>query len=162
VTVPELADLTDSASLLYGGRYELLELVGAGGAGTVYRARDVELDELVALKVLRKELVRSADTVQRFRSEVKLARRVTHRNVARMFDIGEHEGERFLTMEFVEGQMLSAQIDAGKSGVGRPLPSELLLPIVKQICAGLSAAHAVGVIHRDLKPDKVHPEGKFA
>ena len=73
--------------LLYGGRYELLDLVGAGGAGTVYRARDIELDEVVALKVLRKELVRSPAILERFRSEVKLARRVTHRNVARMFDM---------------------------------------------------------------------------
>ena len=84
----ELADFTDSASVLYGGRYELLDLVGAGGAGTVYRARDVELDEIVALKVLRKELLRAPSVIERFRTEVRLARRVTHRNVARMFDIG--------------------------------------------------------------------------
>ena len=69
-----------------------------------------------------------------------------------MFDIGEHEGERFLTMEFVEGQMLSARIDVGPNRVGRPLPNTLLLPISQQICAGLSAAHAVGVIHRGLTP----------
>ena len=150
-----LPDRVHSARPLYGGRYELLDLVGAGGAGTVYRARDVELDEIVALKVLRKELVRAPEVVERFRSEVKLARRVTHRNVARMFDIGEHEGERFLTMEFVEGHMLSARIDVGPSGTGRPLPLPLLLQVVQQICAGLGAAHAVGVIHRDLKPDNI-------
>ena len=75
---------------LYGGRYQLLELVGVGGGGSVYRARDVELDEIVALKVLRKELVRDAKTVDRFRNEVRLARRTTHRNVARMFDTWAH------------------------------------------------------------------------
>lgn len=81
-------DVPAQATLLYGGRYELLDLVGAGGAGTVYRARDLELDEIVALKVLRKELVRAPGVIERFRSEVKLARRITHRNIARMFDIG--------------------------------------------------------------------------
>ncbi len=87
----ELADFTDAVSVLYGGRYELVDLVGAGGGGTVYRARDVELDEIVALKVLRKELLRSPAVLERFRSEVRLARRVTHRNVARMFDIGTRQ-----------------------------------------------------------------------
>ena len=151
----EVTDLSDAASVLYGGRYELLDLVGAGGAGTVYRARDTELDEVVALKVLRPELIRSATVIERFRSEVKLARRVTHRNVARMFDIGEHQGERFLTMEFVEGEMLSARIFSGAQGASRPLPLPLILDVIKQMCAGLTAAHSVGVIHRDLKPDNV-------
>jgi serine/threonine-protein kinase len=82
-----VADLKDAASVLYSGRYSLIDLVGAGGAGTVYRARDLELDEIVALKVLRKELVRAPAVIERFRSEVKLARRVTHRNIARMFDM---------------------------------------------------------------------------
>ncbi len=148
-------DSKDSAGLLYGGRYQLLHLVGAGGAGTVYRARDVELDEIVAVKVLRKELYRSPEVVERFRSEVKLARRVTHRNVARMFDIGEHQGERFLTMEFVEGQMLSSRIAVDASGAFFPLPWPQLQDIIQQVCAGLSAAHAVGIIHRDLKPDNI-------
>ena len=80
---------------LYGGRYELKELLGVGASGSVYRARDVELNELVALKVLRKELIGDAATIENFRNEVRLARRVTHRNVARVFDIGEHEGESF-------------------------------------------------------------------
>ena len=139
----EIADLSDAAAILYGGRYELIDLVGAGGAGTVYRARDIELDEIVALKVLRKELVRSKELIERFRSEVKLARRVTHRNVARRFDIGEHEGERFLTMEFVEGQMLSARLNIGADGNGRPLPNQLVLEVTKQVCAGLAAAQEI-------------------
>ncbi len=152
---PEVTDLSEAATLLYGGRYELIDLVGAGGAGTVYRARDVELDEIVALKVLRKELLGSGSILESFRSEVKLARRVTHRNVARMFDIGEQDGERFLTMEFVEGEMLTARINSGPEGSPRPLPLPLVQDIMAQVCAGLTAAHAVGVIHRDLKPDNI-------
>src|SRR5207249_9878164 len=95
------------ASLLIAGRYELLGLVGVGGMGSVYRARDTELDEVIALKVLRRELVDAPGMLDRFRREVKLARRVTHRNVARTFDIGEHEADRFLTMEYVDGVSLS-------------------------------------------------------
>ena len=135
-------------SQLHGGRYQLLDLIGVGGAGTVYRARDIELDEIVALKVLRKELVRTPLVIDRFRSEVKLGRRITHRNIARMFDIDEHEGERFLTMEFVEGNSLSHL-------VGQPLAMWFVLDIAQQICAGLEAAHAASVIHLDLKPDNV-------
>lgn len=135
-------------SQLHGGRYQLLDLIGVGGAGTVYRARDIELDEIVAVKVLRKELVRTPLVVDRFRSEVKLARRITHRNIARMFDIAEHEGERFLTMEFVEGNSLSHLI-------GQPLAMWFVLDVAQQICAGLDAAHAASVIHLDLKPDNV-------
>ncbi len=151
----EVTDLSDAATLLYGGRYELLDLVGAGGAGTVYRARDVELDEIVALKVLRQELLGSGSILENFRSEVKLARRVTHRNVARMFDIGEQDGERFLTMEFVEGEMLTARINSGPEGSPRPLPLPQVQDVIDQVCAGLTAAHTVGIIHRDLKPDNI-------
>lgn len=85
----DITDLSGSVTVLFGGRYELQSLLGAGGMGTVYRARDVELDETVALKVLRKELVGSPQIIDRFRSEVRLSRRVTHRNVARMFDIAD-------------------------------------------------------------------------
>lgn len=82
-----LEDLSEAATPLYGERYEILSLLGKGSYGTVYRARDTELDELVALKVLRRELVHAPNVLERFRSEVKLSRRVTHRNVARMFDV---------------------------------------------------------------------------
>src|SRR3954447_25355855 len=104
--VPPARSTTDESRALIGGRYELLGMLGAGGMGTVYRARDRELDEIVALKVLKKDLAASAGMLERFRREVKLARRVTHRNVARTFDIGDHEGDRFLTMEFIDGEML--------------------------------------------------------
>jgi serine/threonine-protein kinase len=145
---PQAAAVPPIISQLHGGRYQLLDLIGVGGAGTVYRARDIELDEIVALKVLRKELVRTPLVIDRFRSEVKLGRRITHRNIARMFDIDEHEGERFLTMEFVEGNSLSHL-------VGQPLAMWFVLDVAQQICAGLDAAHAASVIHLDLKPDNV-------
>jgi eukaryotic-like serine/threonine-protein kinase len=131
-------------------RYELLGLLGSGGMGTVYRARDLELDELVALKMLKERMWSSAGALERFRSEVKLARRVTHRNVARTFDIGEHGGGKFLTMEFVDGQMLRTVLSGS-----RYLPLADVVRIGTDICAGLSAAHAAGVLHRDLKPENV-------
>ncbi|HEY2514946.1 MAG TPA: protein kinase [Polyangiaceae bacterium] len=135
---------------LIAGRYELIGLVGVGGMGSVYRARDAELDEVVALKVLRRELVDAPGMLERFRREVKLARRVTHKNVARTFDIGEHDGERFLTMEFIEGEALGRFLEReGALGVGRAIE------IVSAVCAGLAAAHAANVLHRDLKPDNV-------
>src|SRR5258706_16160645 len=136
-------------ALLIAGRYELLGLVGVGGMGSVYRARDTELDEVIALKVLRRELVDAPGMLDRFRREVKLARRVTHRNVARTFDIGEHEGERFLTMEYVDGEPLSRRVSRG------PLDVASTLEIGLAICAGLSAAHVAGVVHRDPKPANV-------
>jgi serine/threonine-protein kinase len=139
-----------SGAALVGGRYEILRLVGVGGMGTVYQARDTELDEIVALKTLRTELLEDADMLERFRNEVRLARRVTHRNVARMFDIGEHGGEKFLTMEFVEGESLATVLEREKR-----LPVQRVVEIMTAVCAGLSAAHAAGVIHRDLKPDNV-------
>ena len=142
--------MSTPAHHVFAGRYEILGLVGAGGMGTVYRARDKELDEIVALKLLQREVVDQPGMLDRFRQEVKLARRVTHRNVARTFDIGEHEGEKFLTMEFVEGESLSAKL-ARQGGLSRREGA----PIIQAVCAGLAAAHAAGVVHRDLKPDNV-------
>lgn len=131
-------------------RYELLALLGVGGMGSVYRAHDLELDEDVALKVLRRELAGSPGVLERFKREVKLARRVTHPNVARTFDIGEHDGERFLTMELVEGESLGELL--GRDG---RLSIDRTIEIAVAVCHGLSAAHAAGVVHRDLKPDNV-------
>ena len=132
------------------GRYRLLGLVGAGGMGSVYRALDTELDEVVALKILRRESINAPGVLARFRQEVKLARRVTHRNVARTFDIGDHEGEHFLTMELVPGESLAALLRRRSA-----LPVGEALAMAVQICDGLAAAHAAGIIHRDLKPDNV-------
>ncbi|WP_437276649.1 protein kinase [Sorangium sp. So ce375] len=132
------------------GRYELLGLVGVGGMGSVYRARDLELEEVVAVKMLRRELSVAPEVIDRFRREVRLSRKVTHPNVARVFDIGEHEGDRFLTMEFIDGEPLAALLARERRlGVTRALD------VVEGVCAGLEAAHRAGVIHRDLKPDNV-------
>lgn len=135
---------------LVAGRYELLGLLGEGGMGAVYKARDIKLDELVALKMLRRELIANSDVLERFRREVKLARRVTHRNVARAHDIGEHNGQPFMTMEFVQGESLARLL----SRSGRR-PVRQVLEIAQGLCAALAAAHEVGVVHRDLKPDNV-------
>ncbi|HET9621576.1 MAG TPA: serine/threonine-protein kinase [Kofleriaceae bacterium] len=135
-----------SADERIAGRYQIVRWLGAGGMGRVYEAIDGELGERVALKVLRGGL--SDDAIERFRREVKLTRRIQHRNVARMFDIGEHAHERFLTMELVDGAALS-------QAVSPPVAWPRLRGIASQLCAGLAAAHAAGVIHRDLKPDNV-------
>lgn len=133
-----------------GGRYDITGLIGVGGMGSVYRARDTELDEVVALKMLSRDFVDTPGMLARFRQEVKLARRVTHLNVARTYDIGDHENQKFLTMEFIDGESLANLIER-EGALSARRTVELALPI----CAGLDAAHAAGVIHRDLKPDNV-------
>ncbi|WP_434042388.1 MULTISPECIES: protein kinase domain-containing protein [Sorangium] len=139
-----------SAPQRIAGRYEILSLLGTGGMGSVYRVRDVELDEVVALKMLRRDLADSAGMIDRFRQEVKLARRVTHRNVARTFDFGDHDGEKFLTMECVDGESLHSVL--ARTG---PMPAQQVIGIGCALCDGLGAAHAAGIVHRDLKPENV-------
>jgi TolB-like protein/tRNA A-37 threonylcarbamoyl transferase component Bud32 len=130
-------------------RYEVVALLGAGGMGRVYRVHDRALDEVVALKVLRRELVDAPEMIERFRREVKLARRVTSPHVVRTFDLGQHAGEHFLTMEYVEGRSLAQLLEDG------PLAIDEALRISRAIAAGMAAAHAAGVLHRDLQPDNV-------
>ena len=151
---PAELELTESTSVLYGGRYELLSLVGAGSYGSVYRADDSELEEIVAVKVLRPERLSQPGALARFRKEVRLARRVAHPNVARTFDIGRHLGDPFLTMEYIDGQPLTRLCPIG-TRVTDLMPIRLVLLIASQICAGLTALHAAGIIHKDLKPDNV-------
>ena len=149
--VPSVAPSTAGSVVeRLGGRYELLGLLGVGGMGSVYRARDLELDELVALKMLSRELVDTAGVLARFRQEVKLARRVTHHNVARTYDIGVHEGQNFLTMELIEGESLARLLERA-----RVLSVRRVIDIARPICAGLAAAHDAHVVHRDLKPDNI-------
>ncbi len=129
------------------GRYAIVRLLGGGGMGRVYEALDGELGERIALKVLHGGLTDEA--LERFRREVRLTRKIQHRNVARMFDIGDHAGEKFLTMELIDGEALARAVN------GQPIPWSKLREAAIQICAGLAAAHACGVVHRDLKPDNV-------
>lgn len=147
-------DLLDHAVVRYGGRYELLSLVGAGTYGSVYRARDTELGEIVAVKVLRREHIAQSGTLERFRREVRLARRVAHPNVARTYDIGSHNDERFLTMEYIDGQPLT-RLSPLNAAVEDLLPLRLVIDVGVQLCAGLGALHSAGIIHRDLKTDNV-------
>ena len=145
-SLPTLTGATTDVAEVVASRYQILRWLGGGGMGRVYEVKDTELGERVALKVLRAGL--SEEAIERFRREVRLTRRIQHRNVARMFDIGEHNGDKFLTMELVEGASLTREL-------GGPLPWARLQSLALQICAGLDAAHRAGVIHRDLKPDNV-------
>jgi serine/threonine protein kinase/tetratricopeptide (TPR) repeat protein len=139
-----------SPGTVLGNRYEILALLGQGGMGAVYKARDTELDRLVALKIIRPELTTNPEILKRFKQELILARQVTHRNVIRIFDLGQADGCKFITMEYLEGQDLRGVLrEKGK------LPPEEAAKIVLQICRALEAAHGEGVIHRDLKPQNI-------
>jgi serine/threonine protein kinase/tetratricopeptide (TPR) repeat protein len=130
-------------------RYEILQLLGEGGMGAVYKARDRELDRLIALKVIRPELAGHPRVLQRFKQELLLARQVTHKNVIRIFDLGVFENLKFITMEFVEGRDLSSLLDQRSCTVPEALD------IIQQTCRALEAAHGENVIHRDLKPQNI-------
>jgi serine/threonine-protein kinase len=138
------------------GRYEVLAVLGRGGMGTVYSARDHVIDETVALKVLRPEIAESPEFAQRFVSEVRLARRVTHPNVCRIHEYGEDRGLRFLVMELVEGRDLTRVLAAGALAPGRALE------IAVQAADALQAIHAAGIVHRDLKTANLMVDGAGA
>jgi len=133
-----------------GSRYEILSLLGQGGMGAVYKAHDIELERLVALKIIRPELTTNPEMLRRFKQELILARQVTHRNVIRIFDLGQADGFKFITMEYLEGEDLRAILK--KKG---KLPPDEAARIVLQICRALEVAHGEGVIHRDLKPPNI-------
>ena len=135
---------------LLGGRYEILQLLGEGGMGAVYKATDRELDRFVALKVIRPELASNPAILARFKQELLLAHQVTHRNVIRIYDLGDAEGIKFITMEFIEGKDLRSLIREKK----KYAPEEAV-EVIQQVCQALEAAHNVGVIHRDLKPQNI-------
>src|SRR5580692_7839417 len=143
---------TGSAVLLrigtvLGSRYEILELLGEGGMGAVYKAADREVDRIVALKVIRPEMASNPEILARFKQELLLSSQVTHRNVIRIYDLGEAQGVKFITMEFMEGENLHQTVKKrGKLEVAEAVD------IMEQVASGLAAAHAVGIIHRDLKP----------
>ncbi|HSO00422.1 MAG TPA: serine/threonine-protein kinase, partial [Candidatus Nanopelagicales bacterium] len=141
----------------FAGRFLVEGLLGEGGMGAVYRAVDLALGERVALKVLSLRASTVPSATQRFRQEVRLARRVTHPNVVRVYDLGEHEERLYLTMELVEGQTLREVLrGAGRLSLGEGAR------IGRALCEGLSAVHALGIVHRDLKPTNVmiEPSGR--
>ncbi len=135
---------------LVAGRYEIIECLGRGGMGKVYKAHDLDIDEDVALKVIRRDIADNPQIIQRFQNELKLARQISHRNVCRMFDLGKDGSTQFITMEYVSGEDLRTTIN--RMG---PMTVRKALDIGKQICQGLSEAHGLGVIHRDLKPSNI-------
>src|SRR6266550_1970294 len=136
-------------------RYRIVGLIGSGGMGEVYRADDLKLSQPVALKFLPEHLLSDGAALARFHREVRIARQVSHHNVCRVYDIGEVDGRHFLSMEFIKGEELSSLLRR----IGR-LPSDKATEIVRQLCAGLAAAHNRGVLHRDLKPANVMIDGR--
>lgn len=131
-------------------RYRIVGLLGKGGMGEVYRADDLKLSQPVALKFLPDHLLSDGAALARFHREVRVARQVSHKNVCRVYDIGEVDGRHFLSMEFIKGEELSSLLRR----IGR-LPQDKAIQLARQICAGLAAAHDAGVLHRDLKPANV-------
>ncbi len=138
-----------------GGRYRIVGLLGRGGMGQVYRADDLKLSHAVALKFLPPALLRDGAALARLHQEVRLARQIAHPAVCRVFDIGETEGEHFLTMEYIDGEDVASLTRR----IGR-LPADKALQVARQVCAGLAAAHEAGVLHRDLKPANVMIDGR--
>jgi HAMP domain-containing protein len=135
---------------LLGGRYRVISELGAGGMGVVYKAHDLELDDVVALKMLRPGVLLDAEQLDRLKSEIKLARKITHPNVLRTFDFGEVDGRPFISMEYVRGLTLRYLLRETDR-----VPYSAALRIARQLSAGLAAAHEVGVIHRDIKPENL-------
>jgi serine/threonine-protein kinase len=136
-------------------RYRITGMVGRGGMGEVYRADDLKLNQAVALKFLPEKLSQNAAMLEHFHREVRTARQVSHPNVCRVFDIGEIDGQHFLSMEYIDGEDLSSLLRR----IGR-LPEDKAVEVARQLCAGLAAAHAEGVLHRDLKPANVMIDGR--
>jgi serine/threonine protein kinase/Tfp pilus assembly protein PilF len=134
----------------FAERYQIIEELGKGGMGKVYKVLDKDIKEKVALKLLSPEIASDEKTIERFSNELKIARKISHRNVCRMYDLGKEEGTHYITMEYVPGEDLKrlvrkvGQLSAGKA-----------IFIAKQICEGLTEAHRLGVVHRDLKPQNV-------
>jgi predicted Ser/Thr protein kinase len=140
---------------LIAGRYRIIALLGKGGMGEVYRADDLTLGQAVAMKFLPEEATSHEGMLERFKNEVRIARRVSHPNVCRVYDVGDVDGANFFTMEYVDGEDLASLLRR----IGR-LPQDKAVEIARQICAGLAAAHAKGVLHRDLKPANIMLDGR--
>ncbi|MCA9200701.1 MAG: serine/threonine protein kinase, partial [Planctomycetales bacterium] len=136
-------------------RYRIVSLLGRGGMGEVYRADDLRLGQTVALKFLPPELAKDTKRLEYFHREVRLARQISHPNICRVYDIGEVDGQHFISMEYIDGEDLKTLLHR----IGR-LPKDKGNQIAQQLCSGLSAAHAKGVLHRDLKPANIMIDGQ--
>ena len=152
VALPPAASLPSSflPGTAFGSRYRIESLLGEGGMGSVYKAYDLELDRTVALKLVRPELAANPQTMRRFKQELLLASKISHKNILRIHDLGDWSGIKFITMAFVEGCDLAQLIERE----GR-LPFDRALKFTRQLCGALEAAHHEGVVHRDLKPQNI-------
>jgi serine/threonine protein kinase/lipopolysaccharide biosynthesis regulator YciM len=135
---------------IFADRYEIIEELGRGGMGRLYRVLDIKINQEVALKILRPEISRDQQTIDRFSNELRLARKIAHKNVCRMYQLSEYRGTHFIIMEYIPGQDLQSMIKMTKQ-----LSMETAISLARQICEGLSEAHRLGVIHRDLKPGNI-------
>ena len=134
----------------FAGRYQIIEELGKGGMGKVYKVFDTKIKEKVALKLIKPEIASDKETIERFSNELKLARRIRHKNVCGMFDLGDADGAHFIAMEYVPGEDLKSMIRMSKSmSVGGAVD------VAKQVCEGLAEAHRLGIVHRDLKPANI-------
>lgn len=131
-------------------RYQIIEELGKGGMGRVYKAYDTEIKEKIALKLLKSEIATNEEIIERFRNEIKTARKIVHKNVSRMYDLGKEKETYYITMEFVPGDNLKSFIKRA-----RQLTPKTALSIAIQLCEGLGEAHRIGIVHRDLKPQNV-------
>jgi len=135
---------------IFAGRYQVIEELGKGGMGKVYKVLDKDIEEKVALKLLNPEITADEHTIKRFRNELKFARKISHKNVCRMYDLSKEEGTHYITMEYVSGEDLKSMIRMmGQLSAGKAIV------VARQVCEGLVEAHRLGVVHRDLKPQNV-------
>lgn len=139
-----------STGSVFAGRYRIIEKLGKGGMGKVYRVLDSKLNEEIALKLIKSDISSDKKTIERFKNELKLARKIRQKNVGSMYELLEEKGVHYITMEYIPGQDLKGLIrQTGELTIGKALS------ITKQICEGLSEAHRLGVVHRDLKPNNI-------